>query len=99
MRQERAKRIMRLMGWGPSETARQFNRVTGRRYTRQHVNTQVNSERGVSEALAVFLRLAVRIAVLERRSGRRCLSERAARAIRRRRDAGKEPPDVERTIR
>lgn len=72
MTQDRAKRIMRALGWGSSEAARQFNRVARARYTRQHVNTLVNGPRGVSEAFAVFLRMAVRVAVLERRQGRGC---------------------------
>ncbi|WP_448205353.1 hypothetical protein [Azospirillum sp. sgz302134] len=69
MTQDRARKILSLFGWGPSETARRFNRVAGTRYTRQHVNEQVNGARGVSMPLAVFLRMAVRVAVLERRRG------------------------------
>lgn len=63
---------MRLLGWGQSETARQFNRVAGTRLGRQNINTQINGTRGVSESLAVFLRMAVRVAVLSRRRDREC---------------------------
>lgn len=72
MQQDRAKQIMRVLGWGQAETARRFNRVAGTRLQRQDVNTQINGSRGVSEGLAVFLRMAVRVAVLERRQGRGC---------------------------
>jgi hypothetical protein len=67
MRQERAKRIMALLGWGPTETARQYNRVAGTNLRRQNINTQINTDRGVSDGLAVFLRMAVKIAVMKRR--------------------------------
>jgi hypothetical protein len=68
MKQERAKRILRLLGWGTSQAAREFNRVTGKSYSRQHVNAQLNGTRGVSESLALFLRLRIRISQLERRA-------------------------------
>ena len=58
---------MRLMGWGPTEVARQYNRVAGTNLRRQNINTQINTNRGVSDGLAVFLRMAVRIAVMQRR--------------------------------
>lgn len=70
MKQERAKRIMAVLGWGLAETARQYNRVSGARYDRHVVNKQVNGERGVSDGLAVFLKLSLRLAHLERRIAR-----------------------------
>ena len=72
MTKDRAKKIMRLLGWGQSETARQFNRVAGTRLGRQNIIAQINGARGVSDSLAVFLRLAARIATLKRRQGGRC---------------------------
>lgn len=70
MRQERARRILELLGWGPSETARRYNAVSGARYNRQQVHKQVSGDRGVSDGLAVFLKLSVRLACLERRLAR-----------------------------
>jgi len=72
MTKDRARQIMRLLGWGPAETANRLNRVAGTRYTRQHVNTQVSpkGKRGVTDTLAVFLRMSVQVAVLSRRGAR-----------------------------
>ncbi len=67
MTPERAIRIIRLLGWSQSEAARQFNRVARTKLDRQNVNRQFKGRRSVSEGLAIFLRMAVRIAVLRRR--------------------------------
>lgn len=67
MRQERARRIMRLLGWGMAETARRYNAVAGTRYNRQQVHKQVAGERDVSDGLAVFLTLSLRLVAARRR--------------------------------
>ena len=67
MEQARAKRILRLLGWGSTACAIEFNRVAHTRLGHQDINRQLHSaDRGVSDALAVFLRMAVRVARLER---------------------------------
>ena len=53
--------------WSQSEAARQFNRVARTKLDRQNVNRQFKGRRPVSEGLAIFLRMAVRIVVLKRR--------------------------------
>ncbi|GLR80139.1 hypothetical protein HUE56_21470 [Azospirillum oryzae] len=68
MQQARAKRILALLGWGHAEAARQYNKVARTRLQRQDVYTQLNSKkRGVSDGFAVFLRMAVHVARMERR--------------------------------
>ena len=68
MDKARAKRIMRLMGWGPTETARQYNRVAGTNLRRQDIASQVGaSSRGVADGLAVFLKMSVKLACAQRR--------------------------------
>lgn len=70
MRQERARRILELLGWGPSEAARRYNAASGARYNRQQIHKQVSGDRAVSDGLAVFLKAAVQIACLRRRLAR-----------------------------
>jgi len=68
MEQARARRILRLMGWGPTEAARRYNVVARTKLKAQDINQQVNGKkRGVSDGFAVFLRMAVHVARLERR--------------------------------
>lgn len=67
MEQARARRILRLLGWGSTACAIEFNRVAHTRLAPQDINKQLHgTTRGISDALAVFLRMAVRVARLER---------------------------------
>lgn len=68
---ERASRILDLLGWSRAEFLRQFNRVTGRNVGGGDGWRWFN-ERGLSGEASVFLRMAVRVAVLERRQGGTC---------------------------
>lgn len=70
MEQARARRIMSVLGWGPSEVARRYNRLTGARYDKQQVHKQVSGGRQVSDGLAAFLKLSLRLAVAQRRLAR-----------------------------
>lgn len=70
MRKDRAVRIMKLLDWTHTEARRRFNAVTGSSYTSGGFSNLVAGERGVSKSLAVFLRMAVRVAQLERRLAR-----------------------------
>ena len=71
MRKDRAVVSMKLLGWTHTEARRRFNAVTGSNsYTSGGFSNLVAGERGVSKSLAVFLRMAVRVAQLERRLAR-----------------------------
>ena len=63
---ERARRILKLLGWSRAEFLRQFNRVTGCNVGDGHGWRWFN-ERGLSGEASVYLRMAVRVAVLKRR--------------------------------
>ena len=70
MTKDRALLIMKLLGWTQAEARRRFNAVSESRYTPGGFGNLVRGERGVSKSLAVFLRMAVRVAQLERRLAR-----------------------------
>lgn len=70
MEQARARRIMSVLGWGPSEVARRYNRLTGAHYDKQQVHKQVSGGRQVSDGLAAFLKLSLRLAGAQRRFAR-----------------------------
>jgi len=63
---ERATRILGLLGWSRAEFMRRFNKVTGRNIGAGD-GWRWFKERGLSGEASVFLRMALRIAVLERR--------------------------------
>lgn len=67
MEQARARRIMRLLNWGPTLAAELYNKTTGAKMRPQDISAQVTGSRRVSDGLAIFLRMSARIAVLQRR--------------------------------
>jgi hypothetical protein len=67
----RAQRIIRLLGWTNTEARRRFNAATGNSYTPGGFGNLIHGRRGVSRALAIFLRLSVRVAQLQRRLDRK----------------------------
>ena len=67
MEQARARRIMRLLGWGPTLTAKRYNDTAKTKMRPQDISAQVTGSRRVSDGLAIFLRMSVRVAVLQRR--------------------------------
>ena len=67
MEQARARRIMRLLNWGPTLTAELYNKATKAKLRPQDISAQVTGARRVSDGLAIFLRMSVRVAVLQRR--------------------------------
>lgn len=74
---------MSVLGWGPSEAARRYNRLTGARYDKQQVHKQVSGTRQVSDGLCAFLKLSLRLAAAQRRLARlreRSLSEASVEA-------------------
>lgn len=56
------------MGWTQEEVAQRLNRMTGGAADRAKINRQISvGGRGVTDALAIFLRMALREAVVRRR--------------------------------
>ncbi|HEY0521782.1 MAG TPA: hypothetical protein VGD08_00230 [Stellaceae bacterium] len=87
MTPQRAKRIIRLLGWSLSDFIAELNRVGGTAYRHGDVWKWFSGVRSVPLGVAIFLRLTARIAVLERRyRGKR--SACAARNIRRKPTGG-----------
>ena len=72
MSEERARRIIRALGWRMSDFRRELNRVTRTRYRSGDVwNWFDEGKRDIPLGAAIFLRMSVRLA-RERR--RRCSS-------------------------
>jgi len=67
MTPQRAKRIIRLLGWSLSDFIAELNRVGGTAYKHGDVWKWFSGVRSVPLGVAIFLRLTARIAVLERR--------------------------------
>jgi len=67
MSPQRAKRILRVLGWRYVDLQRELNRVARTSYKSGDVWKWFAGVRGVPLAVAVFLRMRVRIAVMTRR--------------------------------
>jgi hypothetical protein len=70
MTTERARRILRALGWRPVDLERQMNRTTGTKFRSGDIWKWLHGHRGIPLAVAVFLRMSVRVAVLRRQLDR-----------------------------
>ena len=70
MTRNRARIILKLLGWTQTEACHRFNAVTRSHYTPGGFGNLISGKRGVSKSLATFLRCSLRIAQLERRIAR-----------------------------
>ena len=70
MTKKRALLILKLLGWTQVEACRRFNAASGSSYTPGGFGNLFRTPQGVSRPLATWLRMAVRIAQLERRLAR-----------------------------
>lgn len=68
MERHQARRICKVLGWGPSEAARQYNRLNKGTFTRQYIADMMSGRQKVSSAFSVFLRLSLTNARLRRRN-------------------------------
>jgi len=76
MRPERANRILSVLGWSRAEFLRRLNRAAGTKHGKGDGWRWFSGERGFPDGAAVFLKLSLRIAQLERQ--RRRLLDRLA---------------------
>jgi len=67
----RARRILRALGWRQVDLQRALNRIARKSYKSGDVWKWFSGVRHVPLGVAIFLRLSVRIAVLERQGRRR----------------------------
>jgi len=67
MSPQRAKRILRTLGWRYSDLMREMNRLARTSYKSGDVWKWFAGVRKVPLTVAIFLRLSVRIAILKRR--------------------------------
>jgi len=66
MSPKRAKRILTALGWRTADLLREMNRLTKTSYRSGDAWKWFNGTRKVPHGVAVFLRLSVRITILER---------------------------------
>ncbi len=69
MTPQRAKRILRALGWRQVDLMRQLNRIAGTAYKSGDVWKWFSGVRDIPLSAAIFLRQQVRVAILKRRLG------------------------------
>jgi len=70
MSPERARRILRALGWRYVDFQRELNRVARTKYKSGDVWKWFSGVRGVPIGAAIFLRMSVRLAAERRQRGR-----------------------------